>query len=84
MSSYKHFTLEERKKLEEGLKKGKSQRAIARELGRSASSISREVARNITKGESDPFLNDLPVSEAKGISWNKPKKPPAEARKAEI
>ena len=49
MSSYKHFTLEERKKLEEGLKKGKSQRAIARELGRSASSISREVARNISK-----------------------------------
>lgn len=49
MKSYTHFTLEERECLAESLKEGKSLRAIARELGRSPSTISREVKRNFSK-----------------------------------
>ena len=49
MSSYTHFTLEERKKLQENLEKGKSIRKIAEELGRSPSSVSREIKRNYSK-----------------------------------
>ena len=49
MSSYKHFTLEERKSLQEFLKEGYSFRKIAEFLGRNVSSISREVARNKSK-----------------------------------
>ena len=52
MKSYSHFTLSERKSLA-GMLGKKSYRQIARELGRSPSSISREVKRNLsqTKGE---------------------------------
>lgn len=46
MSSYKHFTLEERKYLQELIGEGKSLREIAKALGRAPSSISREVKRN--------------------------------------
>ena len=46
MSSYKHFTLEERKYLQELLSEGYSIRKIADTLERSPSSISREIARN--------------------------------------
>lgn len=46
MSSYKHFTLEERKYLQELLAEGKSLRRIAAILERSPSSISREIKRN--------------------------------------
>lgn len=49
MLSYTHFTREERIKLGELKKKGKSIRAIARELGRSPSSVSRELRRNKNK-----------------------------------
>ena len=49
MKSYTHFTLYEREYLQESLKEGKSLRKIAKELGRSPSSISREVKRNISK-----------------------------------
>ena len=49
MSSYKHFTLEERKYLQQLLAEGKSQRKIAAILERSPSTISREIARNRTK-----------------------------------
>lgn len=51
MSSYTHFTLDERKKLQEKLKEGKSVRQIARELGRNVSSISREIKRNYSKSK---------------------------------
>lgn len=44
--SYKHFTLNERKFLQELLDEGKSIRAIASFLGRSPSSVSREIKRN--------------------------------------
>lgn len=49
MKSYKHFTAEERISLAEKLKEGKSKRQIAREMGRSPSTISREIKRNFSK-----------------------------------
>lgn len=49
MLSYTHFTRIERIKLGELKKKGKSIREIARELGRSPSSVSRELRRNQNK-----------------------------------
>lgn len=49
MMSYTHFTLDERKYLQELLSKGYSFRKIAEFLGRNVSSISREVKRNQSK-----------------------------------
>ena len=49
MSSYKHFTLEERICLQKLLSEGKTFRGIADILGRDVSSISREVKRNSSK-----------------------------------
>ena len=49
MKSYTHFTLFEREYLQESLEKGKSLRSIAKVLGRSPSTISREVKRNWSK-----------------------------------
>ena len=51
MSSYTHFTLEERKYLQQLLAEGKSLRKIAAILERSPSTISREIARNRTKSQ---------------------------------
>ena len=47
--TYNHFTLEERKCLQELLKENKSMRQIAGILGRNVSSISREIKRNSAK-----------------------------------
>ena len=47
--SYTHFTLSERICLQDFLNQGKSFREIAKLLGRSPSSISREVRRNLSK-----------------------------------
>ena len=47
--SYKHLSLEERHYIEIELKKGTSQNQIAKSLGRSQGSISRELKRNTTK-----------------------------------
>lgn len=52
MQSYIHFTREERIKLEQLHKKGESIREIARQLGRSPSSVSRELRRNQSKNGS--------------------------------
>jgi IS30 family transposase len=49
MLPYKHFTLNERKYLQELLAEGKSMRKIAAILGRSPSSVSREIKRNRSK-----------------------------------
>jgi IS30 family transposase len=49
MQLYEHFTLVERQNLHDKLGEGKSIRAIAREMDRNASSISRELARNRNK-----------------------------------
>ena len=49
MKSYTHFTLWEREYLQENSEKGKSLRKIAKALGRSPSTISREVKRNWSK-----------------------------------
>lgn len=46
MSHYKHLSIEERESLYLGVNQGKSIRRIARELKRSASSLSRELSRN--------------------------------------
>lgn len=48
MKSYTHFTLSERNCLQQLLAEGKSYREIARILGRSPSTISREVKRNFS------------------------------------
>jgi IS30 family transposase len=47
--SYTHFTLSERFCLQEFLNQGKSFREIAKSMGRSPSTISREVKRNWSK-----------------------------------
>lgn len=47
--SYTHFTLTERENLQQLLNEGKSFREIAKILGRSPSTISREVKRNYSK-----------------------------------
>lgn len=52
MQSYNHFTLIEREMLRIKLQDGKSIRQIARELGRNASSVSRELKRNRNKNGS--------------------------------
>lgn len=49
MSSYTHFTLSERKYLQELREQGYSIQACARALGRSPSSVSRELRRNGSK-----------------------------------
>ena len=49
MSSYKHFTMAEREKSMVMLGQGHGVRAIARALGRSPSSVSRELKRNCNK-----------------------------------
>lgn len=49
MLSYNHFTLEERKSLQDFLSQGLSFRKIADYLGRNVSSISREIQRNSSK-----------------------------------
>lgn len=49
MKSYTHFTLSERNCLQQFLTEGKSLREIAGILGRSPSTISREVKRNFSK-----------------------------------
>ena len=49
MQSYTHFTLEERESLRIMASEGKSIRAIAKELKRNPSSISRELSRNKNK-----------------------------------
>jgi len=49
MQSYTHFTLEERESLRILLESGKSLRSIAETLGRSPSSVSRELRRNCNK-----------------------------------
>ena len=49
MSSYKHFTMAEREKSMVLLAQNMSLREIARNLGRSASSVSREIRRNKNK-----------------------------------
>lgn len=45
--SYMHFSIMEREKLQDGLWAKRSIRSIARELGRSPSSVSREIQRNL-------------------------------------
>ena len=55
MSSYKHFTIEERIKIQENLNKGKNQSEIAKELNRNRSSVSREIKRNKNKDGSYNF-----------------------------
>ena len=49
MKSYTHFTLNERKYLQESLENGESIRKIAKALGRRPSTISREINRNWSK-----------------------------------
>jgi len=46
MRSYQHLTIEERERIRVGIEKGIALRVIAAELGRSPSSISRELQRN--------------------------------------
>lgn len=45
---YKHFSIEEREAIQQGLWEKKSVRAIAKALGRSFSSVSREINKNLS------------------------------------
>jgi IS30 family transposase len=49
MSSYKHFTVEERQYIQESLNKGKRKSEIAKGLSRDRSSVGREIRRNSSK-----------------------------------
>lgn len=49
MRSYCHFSMAERERILVGIEKGKSLRTIASDLGRSPSSVSRELHRNSNK-----------------------------------
>ena len=62
MSSYKHFTLEERKCLQEFLSQGYSLRKTAGFLGRNVSSVSREIKRNQSKKPKKPLSASRPVA----------------------
>ena len=53
--SYTHFTLFERESLQFFLNQGKSFREIAKIMGRSPSTISREVRRNKAKYKPDDY-----------------------------
>jgi IS30 family transposase len=44
---YHHFSVEERERIQLGLREERSYRAIAGDLGRSVSSVSREIRRNL-------------------------------------
>lgn len=55
---YKHFNKDKRNELAILLKKGYSRREIARVLGRSPSSVSREVKRNSVNGRYEPGKAD--------------------------
>ena len=59
---YSHFSIEERIAIKHLLAKGVSIRQIARELGRSASSVSREIRRN--SGEPNAYGDSYTVSRA--------------------
>ena len=67
MQSYTHFTLEEREKLLEYLNEGKSYRKIAALLGRSPSTILREVRRNKNRdGKYSPWrANSIAVGRSR-------------------
>ena len=60
MKPYTHFTLSEREYLQQLLSEGKSLRKIAEILGRSPSSISREVKRNFSKKKKGTMLGERP------------------------
>jgi IS30 family transposase len=59
---YSHFSIEERIAIKHLLAKGASIRQIARELGRSASSVSREIRRN--SGEPNAYGDSYTVTRA--------------------
>ena len=59
---YSHFSIEERIAIKHLLAKGVSIRQIARELGRSASSVSREIRRN--SGEPNAYGESYTVNRA--------------------
>lgn len=52
--SYQHLTIEERESIHAGIHEKKSIREISRELGRSASTISREIKRYVYKSQYSP------------------------------
>ena len=55
MDTFKHFSLEERSVIQDELSSGKSLKAIAEQLGKSPSSISREIRRHIKQKESGSY-----------------------------
>lgn len=60
-TQYRHLRLEERVVLQLALERGFSQRAIAAELGRAPSSISRELARNGWRTRPQPARRGRPL-----------------------
>ena len=64
--SYSHFTLDERECLLQLLEKKYSLRTIGSILGRSPSSISREISRNSIGGRYIPYKADKLAKERRG------------------
>lgn len=69
--SFKHLSLEERHYIEVELKKGVSQKEIAKSLGRSQSSLSREISRN---GDQGKYCHKEADQLTKARHLSKPKK----------
>lgn len=69
--SFKHLSLEERHYIEIELKKGISQKEIATSLGRSQSSVSREINRN---RQQETYCHKQADQQAKARHQSKPKK----------
>lgn len=77
--SYSHFTLEERDLLQQKLNSGESIRSIASFLGRSPSSVSRELRRNsLPSGAYAPYKAQLKAESRRKNSYVRRLKPGSE------
>lgn len=71
-SSGRYLSLEERVEIQAGLAAGRSVRAIARDLGRSPSTVSRELSRHAPSR-----LSRYSAVKADGVAWEQARRPKA-------
>jgi transposase, IS30 family len=85
MGQYIQLTEKERVKIFKGLKEGKSRGKIAKEIGRDASTIGREIKRNSSSDLSGEYLPDTAQKKSQERRYKqKPKLSKDEALKAKI
>jgi transposase, IS30 family len=72
--SYTHLSAEERETLSVGLAQGQSLRRLARLLGRAPSTLSREYARNTTRGHSYRVCTAQPQAVSRACQPRRPRK----------